>query len=132
MPRAAPRPCTYPGCSTLCSAGRCDKHRAQIQREADQRRGGSTERGYDSAWQRAREAYLGAHPLCAECMRAGQVTAAVVVDHIIPHKGDRKLFWDSANWQPLCKRCHDRKTAREDGGFGARVGGPRKSGASAA
>lgn len=25
------------------------------------------------------------------------------------------LFWDEANWQPLCKPCHDQKTAREDG-----------------
>jgi 5-methylcytosine-specific restriction protein A len=41
-----------------------------------------------------------------------------VVDHIIPHKGDKDLFWDSNNWQPLCKTCHDEKTAREDGAFG--------------
>ena len=25
-----------------------------------------------------------------------------------------KLFWDRDNWQPLCKQCHDKKTARED------------------
>ncbi len=43
---------------------------------------------------------------------------ADVVDHIIPHKGDQSLFWDSSNWQPLCKHHHDQKTAREDGGFG--------------
>lgn len=43
---------------------------------------------------------------------------ANVVDHIKPHRGDKVLFWDSANWQPLCKECHDRKTATEDGGFG--------------
>jgi 5-methylcytosine-specific restriction protein A len=34
-----------------------------------------------------------------------------VVDHIKPHKGDRGLFWELANHQALCKRCHDRKTA---------------------
>jgi prophage lambdaSa04, HNH endonuclease family protein len=28
------------------------------------------------------------------------------------------LFWDKTNWQAMSKRCHDRKTAREDGGFG--------------
>ncbi|WP_304879789.1 HNH endonuclease [uncultured Parasutterella sp.] len=28
------------------------------------------------------------------------------------------MFWDESNWQALCKRCHDRKTAAEDGGFG--------------
>ena len=43
------------------------------------------------------------------------MTASTTVDHIIPHKGDRKLFWDKTNWQALCKPCHDAKTAREDG-----------------
>jgi predicted kinase len=47
------------------------------------------------------------------------ITAGEVVDHIIPHKGDYELFWDEGNWQTLCKRCHDVKTATEDGGFGA-------------
>ncbi|WP_390622926.1 HNH endonuclease [Ralstonia syzygii] len=42
---------------------------------------------------------------------------ATVVDHIVPHKGDQHLFWRRSNWQALCKACHDRKTAREDGGF---------------
>lgn len=46
------------------------------------------------------------------------VEAASVVDHIVPHKGDQKLFWRRSNWQSLCKRCHDVKTATEDGGFG--------------
>ena len=39
---------------------------------------------------------------------------ASVVDHIKPHKGDYDLFWDEANHQALCKRCHDIKTATED------------------
>ena len=39
---------------------------------------------------------------------------ATVVDHITPHRGDKKLFWDEDNWQPLCKRCHDKKTMTED------------------
>ena len=39
---------------------------------------------------------------------------AAVVDHIIPHRGDEKMFWDEANWQALCKRCHDKKTMTED------------------
>lgn len=38
---------------------------------------------------------------------------AVVVDHIIPHKGDHELMWAPWNWQPLTKRAHDRKTATE-------------------
>lgn len=43
-------------------------------------------------------------------------TAATVVDHVIPHKGDLGLFWDLTNWQPLCKLCHDSvKQAQESG-----------------
>jgi predicted kinase len=39
---------------------------------------------------------------------------ASVVDHIIPHRGDQAKFWDSANWQSLCTRCHSsRKQAME-------------------
>ncbi|MCR8827199.1 HNH endonuclease [Photobacterium sp. TY 1-4] len=38
---------------------------------------------------------------------------ATDVDHITPHKGDRRLFFDQSNWQSLCKSCHSRKTARE-------------------
>ena len=39
-----------------------------------------------------------------------KLTPATVVGHIIPHRGNQKLFWDEKNWQPLCKDCHDRKT----------------------
>lgn len=39
---------------------------------------------------------------------------ATVVDHITPHRGDPILFWDSKNWQPLCKDCHDRFKQREE------------------
>ena len=73
---------------------------------------------YSYAWQKASRTYLRRHPLCRACTYAGRHTAATVVDHIIPHKGDRDRFWDSDNWQPLCKQCHDRKTVLEDGGFG--------------
>lgn len=89
-------------------------------------------RGYGSRWQRVRRGFLAAHPLCAACAAEGAVREATVVDHIEPHKGDQGLFWDRSNWQPLCKTHHDRKTAREDGGFGnavRRPGAGRKSGA---
>lgn len=67
----------------------------------------TAERGYGAAWQRARLRFLQAHPLCVMCQRDGRVTAAQVVDHITKHEGDQALFWDEANWQPLCKPHHD-------------------------
>ena len=70
--------------------------------------------------------YLRRHPLCIRCDAADQVVAATVVDHIKPHRGDKALFWDQDNWQPLCKPCHDAKTAAEDGRWGA---GPKSTNA---
>lgn len=101
-------------------SGRCDKHKRVEARRFDKQRGTAHERGYTSAWQKARAAYLRSHPLCREHEKKSEVVAATVVDHIIPHKGDKELFWDSANWQPLCKPCHDRKTALEDSSFAHR------------
>ncbi|WP_460274261.1 HNH endonuclease signature motif containing protein [Celeribacter sp. ULVN23_4] len=49
------------------------------------------------------------YPVCVRCG-----APATVVDHIIPHKGDDRLFWDKTNWQALCKPCHDRQKQREE------------------
>jgi 5-methylcytosine-specific restriction protein A len=65
-----------------------------------------------------RRVILDEHPMCVECLRVGKLIPATVVDHIVPHKGNLDLFYDYDNLQPLCKRCHDAKTVREDGGFG--------------
>ncbi len=35
------------------------------------------------------------------------------VDNITPHKGDKKLFWGSSNWQPLCAPCHTKQEIEE-------------------
>lgn len=67
----------------------------------------------DPKWIKASRAYLNRHPLCADCLELGVIEPATDVDHVRPHKGDRKLFWDRSNWQSLCHRCHSRKTARE-------------------
>jgi 5-methylcytosine-specific restriction protein A len=93
--------------------GRCEKHRRQDRKEQDERRGSAASRGYDARWARASKAYLAEHPLCVLCEAAGLVVAAQVTDHIKPHKGNEKLFWDQNNWQALCKACHDLKTTRE-------------------
>ena len=122
MATAAPTPCRYPGCPALLSTpGYCNKHLRVTRRQQDERRGSPASRGYDSRWRKARALYLSLHPLCASCQRLGRTVAASVVDHIVPHRGNRDLFWDEHNWQALCKPCHDAKTVREDGGFGRPV-----------
>ena len=56
---------------------------------------------------------LARHPLCVRVPGRRAHEPATIVDHIVPHRGDQKLFWDEANWAALCKPCHDAKTARE-------------------
>ena len=111
--------CNKPGCCRLTTGTYCEVHKSE--RTHRDNRPNAYRRGYNSAWQKASKAYLIKHPYCAECLKSDIHTPATVVDHIKPHKGNKDLFWDSSNWQALCKHCHDRKTATEDGGFGRAV-----------
>jgi len=76
---------------------------------------------YGREWKRRARAFLRRHPICAYCEEAGRLNAASVVDHKTPHKGDADLFWNEANWQPLCAPCHDSIKSREER-TGMRVG----------
>ena len=99
--------------------GNSCQHKQAQQRQADRRRPSAARRGYGRRWQEARDAYLRAHPLCAECKRQGKVVTATCVDHIVPVSGpDDPKFWARSNWQSLCTPDHSAKTAKEDGGFG--------------
>lgn len=64
---------------------------------------------YGSRWRRYRLAQLQAEPLCRFCLDRGLLVPATVVDHIERHDGTHSdpRFWDSGNFQSLCKRCHD-------------------------
>lgn len=117
MPTAAKKPCYKAGCPEFATInGYCDKHQT-VKREADKQRGNANDRGYGHKWRKERLAHLVQNPLCVKCKENGDIVAAKVVDHIIPHKGDDKLFWRRSNWQALCVTCHNRKTASEDGGY---------------
>lgn len=127
VPFAAKKPCAWAGCTVLVSGGSyCPKHAAaaQARREAsrveqDRRRGSSTQRGYDYAWQQLRVAYLKAHPQCEVCQRETPYPLmATIVDHKTPHHNDDALRLAWSNLQALCKGHHDAKTASQDGGFG--------------
>ena len=118
MPYKLKKPCAFPGCPELTHERFCEKHKQQERKRHDRERPTAAQRGYGSRWRKARATYLRQHPLCVECEKAGRTTAATVVDHRIPHRGDPVLFWDVNNWQALCAECHNRKTAREDGRWG--------------
>lgn len=52
--------------------------------------------------------------ICQKCARPEGNTALLVADHIKPHRGDERLFWDEANLQTLCKECHDTMKRKEE------------------
>ena len=115
MPSRGARIC---GCGRTVAFGRdciCQRGRKA---DADNRRPSARERGYDSRWDKARATYLATHPLCV--MRLSNATCgkpATIVDHVVPHRGDQKKFWDSSNWQSLCVHCHSaRKQTSENRG----------------
>ena len=110
MPRKPKKLCKHPGCPKLTDGIYCEEH-AKLH-TAD--RASSSVRGYDRHWKKARKRFLAAHPLCEKCKEQGRLVKVEVVDHIIPHRGDEKLFWNEGNWQALCKHFHDSKTMTDD------------------
>lgn len=109
MPTRAPRICA---CGRVVAYGvkcACQMQRDKERKAAfDRTRPSASARGYDSKWREAREGFLAKHPTCA----CG--APATIVNHIIPHKGDKRLFWDRSNWEPMCKPCHDGPTQSKE------------------
>ena len=101
-----------------CAKCEAERGKAKPIPKGNGRRLSSHQRGYDHKWRKARDAYLAdpKNALCVMCLKRGKVTAATVVDHIVPHKGNDRLFWDRDNWQSLCKRCHDSDKQKEERG----------------
>lgn len=111
MPHAAPHVCGL--CGKIHASGiRCPKGIARDrERKArfDEQRPSARERGYSTAWDKARAAFLAKHPKCVKCGEP-----ATVVDHITPHRGYMRLFWDRKNWAPLCAHCHNSTKQSEE------------------
>jgi 5-methylcytosine-specific restriction enzyme A len=91
--------------------GRCAEHATSSGQYTRPDRGTTTEQGYGWEWQKLREAYLRDNPYCVQCMSDGVITAARVVDHIVPLRQGGSS--DAGNLQALCDRCHNRKRQRE-------------------
>lgn len=105
MPRKPQRPCAYPGCPRLSDGLYCAEHK----REANARynkfeRDPASNKRYGRGWKRIRDRHMQAHPLCEECSKAGRLTPAVEVHHILPlANGGTNV---DANLMSLCHACH--------------------------
>ena len=113
MPTRPARLCLVAGCGRPAKTrGRCARCSSKASRERTELRG---PRVYDTAlWKRLRSAVLALSPLCVDCKGEGRVEPATEVDHRIPIRDAPDLAFDASNLQPLCKRHHSEKTAREN------------------
>lgn len=104
-PSAPKRFCSRSGCPKYAISGGlvCETHSYR-----NKKRGNANSRGYGAQWRKTRKAFLEKHPFCA----CGAL--ATLVDHIIAlRKGGTH---EESNLQPMCSRCHNRKTNALDGG----------------
>jgi 5-methylcytosine-specific restriction protein A len=118
MPRRPLKPCKHPQCPNLTDGYFCEEHKNMEYKPEQSKH----KKLYNSSrWQDLRRYVLNKQPLCVECLKNNRITPATVVDHIKPHKGNKDLFYDINNLQSMCKSCHDRKTAKEDGRWKRKV-----------
>jgi 5-methylcytosine-specific restriction protein A len=76
-----------------------------------------------SRWRKVRARHLKKQPYCQCPHHIGQMVEGNTVDHITPHKGDTRLFWDERNFQTLTATCHSKfKQSEERGGRGFNQG----------
>ena len=85
---------------------------SRMKRPPTDNRPSAARRGYDRQWRRVRAIQLAREPLCQDCKRAGRVTPASEVHHVVALRdGGARLDLD--NLASLCGPCHRRVTARE-------------------
>lgn len=109
------RACTRSGCPNLTERGLCTTCRS-----ATPPRPTARQRGYSTAWEKARAGFLAKHPFCECPLHKGKPDAprSDTVDHIVAHKGNKALFWEHRNWQASTRACNARKAVLEEGAFG--------------
>jgi hypothetical protein len=75
-----------------------------------------------SRWKRLRRHQLALQPFCVMCLADGYSVVATVVDHIVPHHGDKILFFHG-ELQSLCATHHNSfKKKLEQRGYSTQIG----------
>ena len=106
--------CMRIGCmDTVVAKQLCAKHQPKSASVVHRNRADYHKLYSTKGWQALRRKVLSNTPLCERCSTDDSPTIATDVDHVQPHKGDTKLFYNSNNLQALCHRCHSYKTNKE-------------------
>lgn len=119
--RSRIRVCRSPDCGEIApQGGLCPSCRRAEWREVDRRRPSAAERGYGERWRRIRAAFLREQPICVDCGGRAHVADHDPISRVeLVRQGDPDP--DAFHHlRPRCASCHNRRTARDDGGFGYR------------
>lgn len=113
MPARTLKPCSSPGCHTLVTSGKCDRHQAvsRANRATEQRQDPLKPLYNCKRWRLTRLVVLAHQPVCTQCGQA----LATEVHHLIDARewvARGNDFYDEANLTGLCKPCHDKTTGQ--------------------
>ncbi len=107
MPRKPKRPCRYPGCAKLADDVYCQEHEKLMNSHYNHfARGYNSGQRYGKAWEKIRNRYIAAHPLCEKCLSEGKCTPAALVHHKKPIADGGTN--EESNLMSLCNSCHER------------------------
>ena len=108
MPYKSRKFCLQAGCPNIVNAGEgyCPEHK-----RARRKSRYKSDRHYDYQWRKLRGVFLSMFPLCHDCEKAGRLTPATEVHHIVAIADGGTDNFD--NLMGLCKSCHSRRTALE-------------------
>lgn len=114
MPTRPKTKCSHGDCYNPATyRGRCPTHASQHE-QTHRIANLDTKALFNSPrWKQARKIHLQNEPLCRPHKQQGLLHRGTVVDHIIPHRGDETLFWDTNNWQTVCLSYHGAKSQAE-------------------
>ncbi len=115
--RRPQRLCAHPMCGELTGGKYCDRHkpiqatqRALAQKAYDAARDPELAAFYRSPeWETIRRvALMRDKGLCQHCLKAGKITYANTVHHIVEVRDDWSKRLDLANLVSLCHACHNK------------------------
>jgi 5-methylcytosine-specific restriction endonuclease McrA len=68
---------------------------------------------WSAEWKQRRRDQLAREPNCRRCAGLGKVVPATIANHVIPHRGNPKLFWHG-ELESVCKPHHDATIQAEE------------------